>query len=452
MLSNYLKKSEAVTSGGLETDPVFNGSIAKGITATDTSYWNRKLNTSDTSGMLANYRTGLNQKLNITDTAKMLVPYLRDADTTNMLANYITSINNKLDAKDTSLMLSSYVKKSEGFNETDPLFNGSIAKGITATDTSFWNRKLNSSDTSRMLAIYKNTLIAMAPLNNPTFTGTVSGIDKNMVGLGNLDNTSDANKPISSATQMVINGKVNIADTAAMLANYLKKSDSLYSNLNDLMEQINLLKIITNYPVIDGYSYKIVKIGNQFWMKENLRTTKYRNGEAIITGLDDTSWFNTGNGAYAIYNNDVINENIYGMLYNWYAVNDPRGLCPTGWHVPSQAEWSILISYLGGSGIAGGKMKAAGTSYWNTPNGNASNLSGFTAFPGGSRHYFGPFSDLQNKGYFWSSTASTPNEDKELWRSDSSWSRNLNFSNGSVENNVNLNLYQSGFSVRCIKD
>jgi hypothetical protein len=110
MLSNYLKKSEASSLVGVETDPVFNGSIAKGITATDTSYWNKKLNTSDTSGMLANYRT---------------------------------SINNKLDAKDTTSMLSNYLKKSETINEIDPVFNGSIAKGITSTDTSNWNRKLS---------------------------------------------------------------------------------------------------------------------------------------------------------------------------------------------------------------------------------------------------------------------------------------------------------------------
>jgi uncharacterized protein (TIGR02145 family) len=118
MLSNYLKKSEAITTGGVETDPVFNGSVAKGITVMDTSYWNKKLNTSDTSGMLANYRT---------------------------------RINNKLDAKDTTLMLSNYLKKSEAITtggvETNPVFNGSIAKGITATDTSYWNRKLNTSDT-----------------------------------------------------------------------------------------------------------------------------------------------------------------------------------------------------------------------------------------------------------------------------------------------------------------
>jgi hypothetical protein len=154
----YSSTAEKLTGTLPETDPVFNGSIAKGITATDTSYWNKKLNSTDILGMLANYRTGLNQKLNITDTTKMLVPYLRDADTTNMLANYRTSINNKLDTKDTTLMLSNYLKKSEAINEIDPVFNGSIAKGITPTDTSYWNKKLNSTDTSGMLANYRTSL------------------------------------------------------------------------------------------------------------------------------------------------------------------------------------------------------------------------------------------------------------------------------------------------------
>ncbi len=197
MLSNYLKKSEAVTSGGIETDPVFNGSIAKGITANDTSYWNRKLNSSDTSGILANFRTGLNQKLNITDTAKMLVPYLRDADTTNMLANYRTNINNKLNAKDTTLMLSNYLKKSEGLNESDPLFNGSIAKGITAIDTSNWNKKLSALDTSGMLANYRTSL----------------------------------------------NSKLNISDTTKMLSVYLKNTDTiqLSNKIQELVTKVGNL-------------------------------------------------------------------------------------------------------------------------------------------------------------------------------------------------------------------
>jgi hypothetical protein len=210
MLSNYLKKSDVITTGGVETDPVFNGSIAKGITATDTSYWNKKLNTSDTLGMLTNYRTSLNQKLNITDTAKMLVPYLRDADTTNMLANYRISINNKLDAKDTTLMLSNYLKKSEGLNESDPLFNGSIAKGITAIDTSSWNRKLNSLDTSGMLANYRTSL----------------------------------------------NSKLNISDTTKMLSVYLKSTDTIQMS-NKIQELVTKVSNLDSNSLNFNSSYNL---------------------------------------------------------------------------------------------------------------------------------------------------------------------------------------------------
>jgi len=436
MLSNYLKKSEGLN----ESDPLFNVSIAKGITATDTSYWNKKLNSTDTSGMLTNYRTGLNQKLNITDTTKMLVPYLRDADTTNMLANYRTSINNKLDVKDTTLMLSNYLKKSEGLNESDPLFNVSIAKGITATDTSYWNKKLNSTDTSGMLANYKNTLNSKAPINNPTFTGTVSGIDKNMIGLGNVDNTSDVNKPISLATQSVINGKVNIADTAAMLANYLKKSDSLYSNLDDLIEQINLLKILTNYPVIDGYNYKFVKIGNQIWFSENLRTTKYRNGDNIPTNLDIPTWSSATYGAYSIYNDKDSLGNIYGNLYNWFAVVDGRGICPAGWHVATGTDWSILLDFLGGGNTAGGKLRNAGTTFWPSPNLNSTNESGFNVIPGGVRGNDGSYGGLGGGSWFF-----TPDE----YVTGLPWLRTID-SGPAVQ--LHYHYRQNGMYVRCVKD
>ena len=168
MLNPYLRKADAI--GSVETDPVFNSSIAKGITGIDTAYWNRKLNLSDTSKMLANYRTelnnrvnvsdtasmlanylmGINAKVNITDTTAMLIPYLRDADTTAMLANYLTGINAKVNITDTSDMLNPYLRKADaitsGSVETDPVFNVSVAKGITGIDTAYWNRKLNISD------------------------------------------------------------------------------------------------------------------------------------------------------------------------------------------------------------------------------------------------------------------------------------------------------------------
>ena len=193
---------------------------------------------------------------------------------------------------------------------------------------------------------------------------------------------------------------------------------------------------------IDGNTYNTVQIGGQCWTKENLKVSKYRNGYAIPTGLDNATWGSTSSGAYAIYNNDNANDAIYGKLYNWYAVADNRGLCPTGWHVPTDLEWTTLTSYLGGESIAGGKMKSVGTTYWNSPNTGATNESGFSALPGGSRFNNGSFNSIKYNAVFWSATENDYN---------SAWISNLNYDNGNV--NRNLNFYKrDGWSVRCLKD
>ncbi len=166
---------------------------------------------------------------------------------------------------------------------------------------------------------------------------------------------------------------------------------------------------------IDGNFYPSIIINGQEWMQKNLAVTKYRNGDLIPTGLDNTTWQNTTSGAYAIYNNDPANNTIYGKLYNWYAVNDGRGLCPVGWHVPSDAEWTFLINTLDidqnpnatndiQSPIAGEKMK--NNVGWNSSSSAFTNISGFKAVPGGHRNLFGLYWDLNTRGYWWSSTIS----------------------------------------------
>ncbi len=158
---------------------------------------------------------------------------------------------------------------------------------------------------------------------------------------------------------------------------------------------------------IDGNSYNKITIGTQVWMAENLKTTKYQNGETVPTVASAAAWFTVGaSGASCIYDNDISNLSIYGRLYNWYAVADVRNLCPTGWHVPTDAEWTTLTNYLGGAQIAGGKLKEAGNAHWNSPNTNANNQTGFTALPGGFREAGAPC-DYINEGYtgsWWSST------------------------------------------------
>jgi uncharacterized protein (TIGR02145 family) len=193
----------------------------------------------------------------------------------------------------------------------------------------------------------------------------------------------------------------------------------------------------------NGYTYSSVVLGNgQEWMAENLRTTNYRNGDPIPTGLDDATWSTTTAGAYAIYSNDNANDVIYGKLYNWYAVADSRDVCPIGWHLPTDGEWTTLTDYLGGEAVAGGKMKTTGTQYWFNPNQDATNESGFSGLPGGARSASsGNSYDVGNAGYWWSSTESS---------TTGAWFRFVMY----IHDNVNRtgSSRRHGFSVRCLRD
>ena len=201
---------------------------------------------------------------------------------------------------------------------------------------------------------------------------------------------------------------------------------------------------------IDGNVYQTVQIGDQLWMKENLKVTHYRNGDEIPTGHNQEEWNSLtidqyngiGTGAYTFYNNDTSYFNIYGNLYNWYAAMDERGICPEGWHVPSDDEYTVLTDFLGGESVAGGKMKEVGFEHWNSPNTGATNESGFTGLPAGYRYYVdGSYNYMGNYGYFWSSSE---------YYSDYAWYRLLNYSYSTVARSDSNK--RTGFSVRCLGD
>ena len=154
---------------------------------------------------------------------------------------------------------------------------------------------------------------------------------------------------------------------------------------------------------IDGNVYKTIKIGDQLWMAENLKVTRYNNEDSIPHITDPGMWAELNSGAYSIYENDTNNVSIYGLLYNWHAVTDNRKIAPVGWHVPTDDEWKELEMYLGMSQSdaddvgwrgtdEGGKLKETGTAHWISPNTGATNESGFTALPSGNRFYDGTFS------------------------------------------------------------
>jgi uncharacterized protein (TIGR02145 family) len=189
-----------------------------------------------------------------------------------------------------------------------------------------------------------------------------------------------------------------------------------------------------------GNVYKTIVIGTQEWMAENLKTTTFRNGETIPNVTSSFQWSSTALAAWCYYNNDSQYNCPYGKLYNWYAVADPRGLCPTGWHVPTDAEWTTLTTLLGES-VAGGKLKSTGVQYWVSLNIGATNESGFSGLPGGSRGDCGVNCTIGYNGYWWSSSERLTYD---------AWFRNLFYNSGDVSRNANIK--SGGFSVRCLRD
>jgi uncharacterized protein (TIGR02145 family) len=194
---------------------------------------------------------------------------------------------------------------------------------------------------------------------------------------------------------------------------------------------------------IDSNVYQTVTIGTQIWMKENLKTIHYSNGDAIPNITDTTAWTGLTTGAYCNYNNDSTKVATYGRLYNWYAVADDRNVCPAGWTVPKDADWTTLINYLGGESVAGGKMKEVGTMHWTYPNTGANNSSVFTGLPAGLRDDLAGFYDIDKGGSFWSANANSSEPSYAyfllLW-----------FSEVKVQY---FSYYKSlGNSVRCLKD
>jgi uncharacterized protein (TIGR02145 family) len=221
-------------------------------------------------------------------------------------------------------------------------------------------------------------------------------------------------------------------------------STQLQSQIATLQTQITALQNANVAPLPN------VTIGTQIWSSTNLDVTTYRDGTPIPQVTDPTAWAGLTTGAWCYYNNDTVNGTTYGKLYNWYAVagihdTDPstpnKILAPQGWHVPSDAEWTTLTTFLGGESVAGGKMKSTGTSLWLSPNTAATNESGFTGLPGGVRNYDGAFYNVGYDGLWWGSSE---------FLTTNAWSRGLNYDYGTV------GLYYSnktvGFSVRCLRD
>jgi len=242
------------------------------------------------------------------------------------------------------------------------------------------------------------------------------------------DQTIAGNKTFTGT--FAVPAPVNLTDAATKA--YV---DALLTKIQQLEDRPGILKDS------EGNIYTTIKIGSQVWMGENLRTTIYKDGTAIPLVTDNTAWGQLYTPGYCWYNNDPSSyKSIYGALYNWHTVNTGK-LCPAGWHVPTDAEWTTLTTYLGGEAAAGGKLKGTGTVYWQNPNTGATNETGFTALPGGTRSATGLFLTIGQYGQLWSATA---------YSNFNAWSRSMIYNYSNIYRNYHdKNI---GFSVRCLKD
>ncbi len=241
-----------------------------------------------------------------------------------------------------------------------------------------------------------------------------------------------------------ISTKLNQGANQNLKVDFTPTDGATYNTASKTVK-INVIAPIT-VTDIDGNVYHTMTIGTQVWMVENLKTTKYNDGSAIPLVIDGTAWRALSTPGYCWYNNDAVTcKNTYGALYNWFTVNTGK-LAPTGWHVPTDAEWTTLSDFLEGESVAGGKMKStgtieAGTGLWYAPNTGATNESGFSAIPAGYRNYTGTFNGIGFYGYWWSSSEDGTNF---------AWYRRVSYSVSRVDR---IYYFKNcGFSVRCLRD
>ncbi len=225
---------------------------------------------------------------------------------------------------------------------------------------------------------------------------------------------------------------------------YVYKAGAVvYKSVLSEVDSVTFQKVYPPLTVtdIDGNLYHTMKIGTQIWMTENLKSTHYNNGDAIAYEPDKTNtvWAGLTTGAWCDYNNNAAIGVRYGHLYNWYAASDSRNIAPVGWHVPTDAEWTTLTTFLGGEANAGDLLKEAGTTDWVEQNAGATNITGFTALPGGYRDV--TFINLEFGGYWWTTSEYNPDYGKFRYMAGS-----LHYV-GKDKTSKKL-----GFSIRCVKD
>lgn len=326
--------------------------------------------------------------------------------------------------------------------------------------TTSWNniKKVKLSAISSIGA-HNNTGSAAFDLTTNTFSGTTSGNELTFelpsatnLASGTVQEFWGWYPPVSgqnwpeislkvidgSGSELKTSTNTKPARASATPAGKAFYFQALYDETNVQFQSFQ--NLVKDY---DGNVYTTVVIGTQEWFVQNLKTTRYNDSESISLVTDNSAWTALTTDAYCWYNNDQTTYgNTYGALYNWYAVNTGK-LCPAGWHVATDANWAVLIGYLGDPNVdAGGKLKETGTTHWLSPNAGATNEVGFTALPGGWRSESdGTFSQLRNRGFWWSST------EKDV---SNAWLRGMYDTTATVGRAAYDK--KRGCSVRCVKD
>lgn len=335
--------------------------------------------------------------------------------------------------------------------DTLKLQNGGfvIIPGISAANTP---PQLASLTTTAASSITDVSAISGGNISNDggaaiSVRGIVWSTSQNPTLASNLGSTNDGSGTGSFTSNLT---GLTASTTYYVRAYATNSAGTAYGNEVSFTTTAGGGGIVTNPGAgvtFNGYTYSSIVLGNgQEWMAENLRTAIYANGDLIPNVGSDSQWPNYPDGAWVNYNNDFQVGNLYGKLYNWYAVMDPRSVCPTGWHVPTHDEWTTLTDYLGGASVAGGKLKSLGTNndgsgLWNAINVDATDEIGFTALPGGYRGNSGTFQSLTGSANFWSSTETSSVDARRI---------QLISVNGIAYYGQGGKFY--GHSVRCLRD
>jgi uncharacterized protein (TIGR02145 family) len=301
------------------------------------------------------------------------------------------------------------------FTTLQPLFSASTSAATSVTTTTATlNGTVNANNSSATITFQYGLTTSygteVASDHNPVTGNTNTAVSKSISGLSNATTYHYRVKAVSS-------------------------KGTTYGNDMTFTTTVTVNDI-------DGNVYNTVKIGTQVWMKENLKTTHYKDGTSIPLVTDNTEWGSLTTPAYCWYNNDGVSyKNIYGALYNWYTTITGK-ICPAGWRVPNKADWQTLINYLGGDSLAGGKLKETGLIHWNSPNGGATNESGFTSLPGGYRGITNTFGALGDGSLYWSGSESYSHRAISVMN---------NFEDSEINVDSIFYIQRDGFSIRCLQ-